>query len=73
MESWVVSEICVGTKQRAVGFHCCPSYRQRMASNRTELTALKRLIAEADHVLATTPPLPENRSARLKALFMFII
>lgn len=34
-----------------------------MASTRTELAALKRLISEADHVLATTPELAENRTA----------
>ncbi len=34
-----------------------------MPSDRTELATLKRLISEADHVLETTPPLPENRTA----------
>jgi hypothetical protein len=33
-----------------------------MASNRTELNALRNLIAEADLILETTPPLPENRT-----------
>ncbi len=28
-----------------------------------ELTALKNLLQQADHILATTPPLPENRTA----------
>ncbi|MFI5116230.1 MAG: hypothetical protein ACHP8B_05970 [Terriglobales bacterium] len=28
-----------------------------------ELTALRNLIEQADHILATTPPLPENRTA----------
>src|ERR1017187_8136612 len=28
-----------------------------------ELTALKNLLDQADHILATTPPLPENRTA----------
>ena len=39
-----------------------------MASNRAELAALKNMIAEADHVLATTPELPENRTARCREL-----
>jgi hypothetical protein len=34
-----------------------------MASNRTELNALKNLISEADLILETNPPLPENRTA----------
>ena len=34
-----------------------------MATERAQLAALKRLISEADHVLATTPELPENRTA----------
>src|SRR5579863_6418601 len=34
-----------------------------MPSNRTELTALKNLISQADKVLATAPELPENRTA----------
>ena len=34
-----------------------------MPSNRTELATLKRLISEADHILETIPPLPENRTA----------
>jgi hypothetical protein len=34
-----------------------------MPSNRTELTALKNLISQADLILATTPELPENRTA----------
>jgi hypothetical protein len=42
-------------------------YREGM-SNRTELAALKRLISEADHILATTPELPENRTARCREL-----
>jgi len=33
-------------------------------SNRKELTALKNLISETDQILATTPELPENRTAR---------
>lgn len=37
-------------------------------SRRNELATLKRLIAEADHILATTPPLPENRTAACREL-----
>lgn len=39
-----------------------------MASNRTELATLKRLIAEADLILETAPPLPENRTSRCREL-----
>ena len=39
-----------------------------MASNRAELAALKSMIAEAEHILATTPELPENRTARCREL-----
>jgi hypothetical protein len=28
-----------------------------------ELTALRNVIEQADHILATTPPLPDNRTA----------
>jgi hypothetical protein len=35
---------------------------------RTELAALKNLISEADQVLETLPPLPENRTARCREL-----
>jgi hypothetical protein len=34
-----------------------------MLSSRTELTALKNLISQADRILATAPELPENRTA----------
>jgi hypothetical protein len=37
-------------------------------SRRNDLATLKRLIAEADLILATTPPLPENRTARCREL-----
>jgi hypothetical protein len=33
-----------------------------MASDRTELKALRNLIAEADLILETAPPLPQNRT-----------
>src|SRR5712691_10158900 len=33
-----------------------------MVGNRTELKALKNLIADADLILSTTIPLPENRT-----------
>jgi hypothetical protein len=37
-------------------------------SGRTELQALRNLIAEADVILETTPPLPENRTAASREL-----
>jgi hypothetical protein len=39
-----------------------------MTSNRKELNTLKRLLAEADLILETTPPLPENRTPRCREL-----
>ena len=39
-----------------------------MASNRSELYALKNLIAETDLILETLPPLPENRTGRAREL-----
>jgi len=39
-----------------------------MASNRTELKALKNLISEADLIISTTDPLPENRTAACREL-----
>jgi hypothetical protein len=38
-----------------------------MASNRTELTTLKKLLSEADLILSTTE-LPQNRTARCREL-----
>lgn len=35
---------------------------------RKELAALKNLISETDRILATTPELPENRTARCREL-----
>jgi hypothetical protein len=35
---------------------------------RTELAALKNIIFEADSLLETLPPLPENRTARCREL-----
>jgi hypothetical protein len=55
-------------KQRAVAFRRWPLYCQGMGSNRTELTALKNLLYEADLILATAPPLPENRTAACREL-----
>jgi len=37
-------------------------------SSRTELAALKNMIAETDLILATLPPLPDNRTARCREL-----
>lgn len=39
-----------------------------MPSNRSELSALKNLIAETDLILETLPALPENRTARCREL-----
>lgn len=36
--------------------------------DRSSLQSLKRLIAEVDLLLETTPPLPENRTARSREL-----
>src|SRR5205823_257367 len=38
-----------------------------MASNRSELATLKKILSEADRILATTN-LPENRTARCREL-----
>jgi hypothetical protein len=35
---------------------------------RTELSALKNIISETDELLATLPPLPQNRTARCREL-----
>lgn len=32
-------------------------------SNRSELAALKNLLSQADHILETSPALPENRTS----------
>ena len=37
-------------------------------SQRKEIAALKNLICETDQILATTPELPENRTARCREL-----
>lgn len=34
-----------------------------MPSTKAELATLKRLISEADHILETSPALPQNRTA----------
>jgi hypothetical protein len=39
-----------------------------MPSERKQIATLKNLIEEADHILATLPPLPENRTARCREL-----
>ena len=39
-----------------------------MKSNRRQLSALKNLISQADHILATTPQLPENRTGASREL-----
>lgn len=40
----------------------------RRRSNRQELQALKNLLSEADLILSTTTPLPENRTPRCREL-----
>jgi hypothetical protein len=64
--SWVprrvVSEKCVDGKQLTLAFRLGRSYRQNMPSNHTELAALKRLLTQADRILASAPELPENRT-----------
>ena len=37
-------------------------------ADRQELTALKNLLSQADHILETTPLLPENRTAACREL-----
>jgi hypothetical protein len=39
-----------------------------MGSNRTELTALKNLLSQADRILETPPTLPENRTGAWRKL-----
>lgn len=39
-----------------------------MASEKAQLAVLKRLISDADHILATTPKLPENRTAATREI-----
>jgi hypothetical protein len=39
-----------------------------MGSNRTELTALKNILSQADRILETSPALPENRTAACREL-----
>jgi sugar/nucleoside kinase (ribokinase family) len=39
-----------------------------MAAQRTELRTLKSLISQADRILATSPELPENRTAACREL-----
>ena len=39
-----------------------------MASNRTELRSLKNLLTQADLILSTSPPLPQNRTGACREL-----
>jgi hypothetical protein len=57
---WVVSEICVGGKLRTLAYPQPHRIVRGMASNRAELAALKNMIAEVDHILATLPPYPKT-------------
>lgn len=43
-------------------------YREGMGTNRTELTALKNLLSQADRILETSPTLPENRTGACREL-----
>jgi hypothetical protein len=45
------------------------SYLQGMASNRTQLTALRNMLTEADLILSTTE-LPEGRAVRCRELLV---
>jgi hypothetical protein len=40
----------------------------RNESNRASIQALKNLLSEADQILSTTTPLPENRTPRCREL-----
>jgi hypothetical protein len=37
-------------------------------SNRSEVAALKNLLSQADHILETSPTLPQNRTAACREL-----
>jgi hypothetical protein len=39
-----------------------------MATQRAELRALENLISQADHILATAPAMPENRTTACREL-----
>ena len=39
-----------------------------MASNRSELSALKNLLSQADRILETSPALPQNRTGACREL-----
>ena len=39
-----------------------------MALDREDLTALKNMISDADRILETAPPLPENRTGAAREL-----
>jgi hypothetical protein len=39
-----------------------------MPSDRTGLAALKNLLSQTDHILATAPEMPENRTAACREL-----
>src|SRR5579864_9158924 len=45
-----------------------PFYCEGMASNRSELSALKNLLSQADRILETSPALPQNRTAACREL-----
>jgi molybdopterin/thiamine biosynthesis adenylyltransferase len=61
MGARVVAERCVDAKTANACFRAVRPYREVVPSSRTELNALKNLISQADLILSTTDPLPENR------------
>src|SRR5437870_2173456 len=55
-------------KQLSIASRPEPPYRESMAKPPKELSALRSLISEADLILETTPPLPQNRTAPCREL-----
>ena len=64
----VVAERCVDAKTANDCFRSVRPYREVVPPNRTELNALKYLISQADLMLSTTDPLPENRTPACREL-----
>jgi len=59
---WQWLKVALKGKQLTLAFRGDPPYCEVVASHRTELNALKNLISQADLILSTTDPLPENRT-----------
>ena len=55
-------------KQRTLAFCAYRPHDGSMPSDRSSLQALKNILFEIDLILETTPPLPENRTARSREL-----